>query len=69
MCEILGYLGADLVGKTIPEVTVPDDLAPNLSLFQALMRGELPTYAMGKRLFDKDGTIVSTYVTVSLQRD
>ena len=69
MCEILGYPGEELVGKTVPEVTHPDDLAPNLLLFGALMRGELPTFAMEKRFFHKDGSLVSTYLTVSLQRD
>ena len=69
MCEILGCSSEELVGKTVPEVTHPDDLAPNLSLFGALMRGELPTFTMEKRFPHKDGSIVSTYLTVSLQRD
>ena len=69
MGEILGYPIAELPGKTVPEVTHPDDLAPNLSLFGAVMRGERPTFTMEKRFFHKDGSIVSTYLTVSLQRD
>ena len=69
MCEILGYIDAELVGKTVPEVTHPDDLAPNLTLFGALMRGELPTFTMEKRFFQKDGSIVSTYLNVSPQCD
>ena len=69
MCEILGYPSEELVGKTVPEVTRPDDLAPNLTMFGALMRGELPTFTMEKRFPHKDGSIVSTYLTVSLQRD
>jgi PAS domain S-box-containing protein len=69
MCELLGYPDAELVGKTVPELTYSDDLAHNLSLFGALMRGELPTFAMEKRFFQEDGSIISTYLTVSLQRD
>jgi len=69
MCEILGYTSEELVGTTVPEVTHPDDLAPNLSLFRALMRGELHAFSMEKRFFHKDGSIVSTYLTVSPQRD
>ena len=69
MCDILGYTSAELIGKTVPEVTHPDDLAPNLALFGALMGGELPTFTMEKRFFHKDGSTVSTYLTVSLQRD
>ena len=60
---------AELVGKTIPEVTHPDDLAANLALFGPLMRGELPSFTMEKRFFRKDGSVVWTYLTVSLQRD
>jgi PAS domain S-box-containing protein len=69
LCDILGYPCAELVGRTVPEVTHPDDLAPNLALFDPLMRGELPTFAMEKRFFRKDGAMVCTYLTVSLQRD
>jgi two-component system, sensor histidine kinase and response regulator len=69
MGEILGYTGGELVGKTVPELTHPDDLAPNLLLFGTLMRGELPTFAMEKRFIHKKGSIVSTYLSVSLQRD
>ncbi|HEX3448125.1 MAG TPA: DUF4118 domain-containing protein, partial [Isosphaeraceae bacterium] len=46
MCEILGYTGAELVGKTVPEVTHPDDLGPNFFWFGALMRGELANFTM-----------------------
>ncbi len=69
LCDIIGYLSTELIGKTVPEVTHPDDLAPNLALFDPLMRGELPTFAMEKRFFRMDGGIVCTYLTVSLQRD
>jgi two-component system sensor histidine kinase/response regulator len=67
--DIVGYPNAELIGKTIPEVTHPDDLAANLALFSPLMQGELPSFAMEKRFFRKDGSIVWTYLTVSLQRD
>jgi PAS domain S-box-containing protein len=69
MSEILDCPSEDLIGKAVPQVTRPDDLAPKLSLFGALMRGELPSFAMEKRFLHKDGSVVSTYVTVSLQRD
>jgi PAS domain S-box-containing protein len=69
LCEIMGYSDVELVGRTVPEVTHPDDLAPNLALFDPLMRGELSTFAMEKRFFRKNGAIVWTYLNVSLQRD
>ena len=39
LCDIFGYSSAELLGRTVPEVTHPDDLAPNLALFDPLMRG------------------------------
>ena len=47
----------------------PDDLEPNLALFDLLVRGELPSFSMEKRFIRKDGAIVWTQVTASLQRD
>jgi two-component system, sensor histidine kinase and response regulator len=67
--DIVGYPNAELVGKSIPEVTHPDDLSANLALFDPLMQGELPSFNMEKRFFRKDGSIIWTFLTVSLQRD
>jgi PAS domain S-box-containing protein len=64
--DIVGYPNAELVGKSIPEVTHPDDLAANLALFGPLMQGELPSFSMEKRFFRRDGSIVWTFLTVSL---
>ena len=58
-----------MVGKTLQEVVHPDDLEPNLALFDLLVRGELPTFSMEKRFIHRDGSIVWTQVTASLQRD
>ena len=62
---------AYLIGKTIEEVTHPDDLAAGLPrLFELrVMRGDLPSFTMEKRLVRKDGSFVWAYLTVSLQRD
>ena len=66
-CEILGYPPAELVGKTLSEVTYPEDLADDLAKFDALRRGESSSYTMEKRFVRKDGTLVWAHVTVSLQ--
>ena len=36
-------------GKTLEEVVHPDDLEPNLLLFDRLVRGELPSFSIEKR--------------------
>ncbi len=66
-CTILGYPQTELVGKTLAEVTHPEDLAADLAMFSALTRGELTSYTMEKRFIRKDGRPVWAHLTVSLQ--
>ena len=68
-CAILGYPQTELVGKTLAEVTHPEDLAADLARFSALTRGELTSYTMEKRFIRKDGRPVWAHLTVSLQFD
>ena len=59
----------ELVGKTLSEVTHPEDLAADLANFGALTRGESSSYTMEKRFIRKDGTFVWAQLTVSVQFD
>jgi two-component system, sensor histidine kinase and response regulator len=68
-CTILGYTQTELVGKTLAEVTHPEDLAADLARFNALTRGESTSYTMEKRFIRKDGRAVWAHLTVSLQFD
>ena len=66
-CAILGYSPEDLVGKTLVDVTYPEDLPEDLARFTALTRRETSSYSMEKRFIRKDGTIVWAHITTSLQ--
>ncbi len=68
-CAILGYLPTELIGKTLSEVTHPEDLAADLAKFGALTRGESTSYTMEKRFIRKDRSSLWADVTVSLQFD
>jgi two-component system, sensor histidine kinase and response regulator len=68
-CETLGYPPDELLGKTMREVTHPDDLVADLAKFATLARGESTSYNMEKRFLRKDGTSVWVHMTVSLQFD
>ena len=57
------------MGKTLSEVTYPEDLADDLAKFDALRRGESASYTIEKRFIRKDGTLVWAHVTVSLQAE
>jgi len=68
-CGILGYSPEELTGKTLLEVTYPEDLEADLAKFRALTRGESSSYTMEKRFLRKDGSLVWALLTVSLQFD
>ncbi|HEY3477013.1 MAG TPA: PAS domain S-box protein, partial [Anaerolineales bacterium] len=67
-CEMLGYSEEELLGKTIWQLTDPDDLDENQRLFQRMLHlGE--SYQIEKRFFRKDGSRLWTSVSVSSIRD
>ncbi|MGZ8994995.1 MAG: PAS domain S-box protein, partial [Rhodospirillales bacterium] len=69
LCEIVGYSRDELMRKTFQDVTHPDDLRADLSLFERLMRGEIKSYTMEKRYFHRDGHTVWINLTTAVQRD
>jgi PAS domain S-box-containing protein len=58
LCEILGHSAEELRQKTWIELTHPDDVEPNLRLFQPLLAGEIEHFTLDKRYLKKDGSIV-----------
>lgn len=68
LCEILGYPREQLLLKTWPEITHPDDLAEDLANFDRVMRGEAEAYAMDKRFVRPDGTTVHVAMDVRAVR-
>ena len=67
-CEMLGYTGQELLGKTIWELTYSEDVEENKRLFHR-MRTEGESYQFEKRFVRKDGSTLWTNVTVSTIRD
>jgi PAS domain S-box-containing protein len=68
-CGIVGYSREELLEKTLQDITRPEDLAAELGLHAALLRGESPSYTLEKRYVRKDGSPVWAELSVSLQRD
>jgi PAS domain S-box-containing protein len=66
---ILGYAPEELVGKTIREVTHPDDWEPNEVQFNALVAGDIDRYHVEKRYCHADGHVVWVTVSASCVRD
>ena len=69
LCEILGYPREELQTRAFQDITHPDDLEADLENLGKLRAAEISSYTMDKRYVRKDGSIVWTGLTVSLQHD
>jgi len=67
-CSMLGYKERELVGKTIFEITDPEDLAESKRLFHRIVRKAEP-YQLEKRYRRKDGSNLWVSVSASPLRD
>jgi PAS domain S-box-containing protein len=63
--EMLGYHAPELLAKTFPEITHPEDLSRNLELFQEIMMGKSERFQLEKRYLRKNGEYFWARVTVS----
>lgn len=57
LSEILGYKKSELIGKSILEVTYPDDFEITKNNLKALVNGNIDSYLIEKRYKKKDGSI------------
>jgi len=69
ICSILGYSRDEVVRKSWPELTHPDDLAADIEQFNLVLSGQIEKYSMDKRFIRKDGVIVWTSISVGCIRD
>ncbi len=67
LCEILGYSRDEmLAGMRFQDITHPDDLERNVTLFEKALTKNLSSYAMEKRYLHKTGRVVWGNLTASL---
>jgi PAS domain S-box-containing protein len=67
-CRILGYSREELLQKTWDELTSPEDMPANESLFDQAIAGKLDAYTFSKRLVRKDGRVINTTVSARCVR-
>ena len=67
--ELLGYAAEDLVGKSYPDITHPEDVAASVAVVGDFLRSGAPTATLDKRYLCKDGGVVYAQTTVSAIRD
>jgi PAS domain S-box-containing protein len=63
--RMLGYASEELLGPVISNITHPDDLMADSSLFKELTAGLRDYYQLDKRYIKKDGTIIWGRLTIS----
>ena len=68
-CQMLGYSEAELLARSVREITHPDDIEWDLLQAKRALAGEIETYQVEKRYIHRSGRIVWGYLTSSLVRD
>ncbi|MFQ4138677.1 EAL domain-containing protein [Nodosilinea sp. PGN35] len=69
MCRMLGFSRDELIAKSFPEFTHPDDLALDLRYYNRLLAGELKSYTIEKRYCHRGGGFIWVALTVCLVHD
>ncbi|HZX31388.1 MAG TPA: PAS domain S-box protein [Rhodocyclaceae bacterium] len=69
LCAIVGYEREEMLKMGFPDITHTPDLAADLTLYEKLMAGQIPSYTLEKRYIRKDGSLVWVNLTGSLVRD
>jgi PAS domain S-box-containing protein len=69
LCEILGRAEADLIGKTVKEVSHPDDRDVTDADRARIRSGEIDSVRVEKRYLRGDGTAIWAEVVIALVRD
>ena len=67
-CRMVGYSKSELAGLSFQDITVPDDLAPDLHLLKEALAGLRTSYTLEKRYRHKLGHTVWAQLTVALMR-
>ncbi|CAN7501239.1 PAS domain S-box protein [Polaromonas sp. LjRoot131] len=68
-CQMLGYSEAEMLARTIYDLTHPDDIEWDLEQRKRALAGEIESFHTEKRYIHKDGHTVWGYMSCSLVRD
>jgi PAS domain S-box-containing protein len=69
LCDLLGYEKSELQGVRYMPLDHPEDLPKDQALLQRLIAGEIPDYAMEKRIRSRDGSYLWTLISCALVRE
>ena len=68
MTRILGYSAAELTGRPVADFTYPDDLRRRAHFLSDLIEGRIVSGEQERRFVHKNGSVVWTLITASVQR-
>jgi PAS domain S-box-containing protein len=68
-CNFLGYTEDELIGKTISDITYPEDAELGMKEMKQVLESEIETFTIEKRYIRKDGNIVWGMNSFSLVKD
>jgi PAS domain S-box-containing protein len=65
-CNFLGYSEGELIGKSIPDITYPDDAKLGMTELKSLRKMEIESVTLEKRYVKKDGDILWGEINICL---
>jgi PAS domain S-box-containing protein len=68
-CDLLGYSPEEVIGLSIRETSLPEELLPQLQAIEEMIAGKREYFSMDKRYRRKDGTLFWGQIKTKLQRD
>src|SRR5213075_638574 len=68
-CEMLGYTEQELIGRSVKDISHPDDRDATDLERARMQKGELEAVRFEKRYLRKDGAQIWVALTVALARD
>ncbi len=69
LCKMLGYTDEELVGKSIRDITHPDDIEFNKTEWDDLIAGDINSFHIEKRYICKNGSTIWVSMNCAMVRD
>jgi len=68
LCNLIGYSEEELLGRTVFDLTHPDEVKVSLENMRRTIAGEIRSFQLEKRYMHKSGRVVMVWLNVSLVR-
>jgi diguanylate cyclase (GGDEF)-like protein/PAS domain S-box-containing protein len=69
LCDMLGYFESELIGRSVKDISHPEDRDKTDAERARMRAGEVPSVQLEKRYLRKDGSVLWVNLTVALARN